>query len=310
MTGTRKVKVKGRMAESLKNNKAPGIVVPLVKELLISKADDPDPYWSATSIHPSEMAKENWCARATWLRLQGELEKPKEPFDFGRENIFGEGNSIHTKWQKWLAETGKLWGDWKCLACDVYVKGSVSPYDDVETGCSSTAHLWQYKEVHMHHGMVYGHSDGALLDSNTLIEFKSVGLGTLRIDAPEFLQRYQHKQDKKTLTDLTNLWRDLSRPLKSHLRQGDVYLWLAKQSGLPFNKIIYVYEFKPNQQVKEFSIKWDAEAERRVKPLIDLAEDIEYALETKQEVPCNISQYGCDQCRVAKPPKRKRNVVR
>jgi hypothetical protein len=303
MTIPRMTRVTGKLGESLRTDAQPGIVIPLVKNMLLAK-HGPDLERRTDVVHPSEMAKPNWCARATWLRIKGDLIPPVEKFDFFQQNIFGEGNTIHAKWQGWLADTGQLWGSWKCKTCGIYADNTNKPESYFTHPClHEETHLdWEYKEVHMMHGLVAGHSDGALLEANCLIEIKSVGLGSIRIDAPEFLARYQ----KDGKTDLTGLWKGLERPLKSHLKQGDVYLWLANKIGLPFDKIVYLYEFKANQLVKEFTIPYN---EERVKPLIDKVDLIEDAIENDNNVPCSISQQGCDQCRAEKP-RRVRNVVR
>jgi rubredoxin len=320
MPRSSRVKVTGQLADSLKNDLAPGIVLPLVKGMLIAK-HGPDTERDWTVIHPSEMAKPDWCTRATWLRITSQIDPPQDKFDFIRTNIFGEGNMIHAKWQKWLAETGKLWGSWECALCHWVYDGTpehpptrdqIEPDGGWAPGTDwycplgygePLAHMWEYKEVHMQHGLVYGHSDGALLDDRALVEIKSVGLGTLRIEAPEFLQRYQ----KDGKTDLTGLWKGLERPLKSHVRQGDVYLWLAQQLGLPFDKIVYLYEFKANQMVKEFTVTYN---EERVQQLVDKAKAIEYAVKSGTECPCSIDPVrGCSACQV--PTKKKvRRVVR
>jgi hypothetical protein len=260
-----RTKVTGKLGESLRNEAQPGIVIPLVKNMLLAK-HGPDLERRTDVIHPSEMAKSDWCARATWLRIKGDLVPPVEKFDFFQKNIFGEGNTIHAKWQGWLKDADARFMD----------------------------------EIPLEYGLVSGHADGGMDD--WLLEIKSVGLGSIRVDAPEFLARYQDGNK----TDLTALWKGLERPLKSHLKQGDVYLWLANQLGLPFDKIVYLYEFKANQLVKEFTIPYN---EERVQPLIDKVYMIQDALKLGMDVPCNISMQGCDKCRAVKP-RKVRNVVR
>jgi hypothetical protein len=117
------------------------------------------------------------------------------------------------------------------------------------------------------------------------------------MDAPELLAKYQ---DGK-MTDLTGLWKAVTRPLKSHLRQGDVYLHLAHVLGLPFTRIVYLYEFKPNQMVKEFTITYDAE---RAKPLIAKAEYVMYAVEHGNPPKC-IKGSGCKDCKAFPQPRRR-----
>ena len=126
----------------------------------------------------------------------------------------------------------------------------------------------------------------------------SIGLGTLRIDAPELLSAHQEGR----MTDLTGLWKAVRRPLRSHLIQGDIYLHLAHILDLPFRQIVYLYEFKPNQLTKEFTIRYDAD---RVKPLIAKAEYVMYAVEHRNPPKCPKGPAGCKQCKaVPRQPRR------
>lgn len=287
----------GKLGEYLSNKASAGVVVPLVKNHLLSKHGlDNTRAWDI--IHPSEMAKSDWCHRATYLRIVSGKPPAVSAFDFGMENIFAEGNSIHAKWQKWLEETGRLWGDWECRVCGDTWKGTTP-----KAFADECFHIWKYMEIPLGlasgEHLIRGHADGAV--DNTLIEFKSVGMGTLRIDAPDILARFQNGSS----TDLQGLWRAIERPLKTHLRQGDIYLWLAEQDGLPFDKISYVYEFKANQQVKEFVIKLD---KKRIEPLLDKADQI-YAAVRKGAQPPDCAFGGCKQCSYFSGEKKKRREI-
>ena len=90
-------------------------VLPMVKEVALRESTD-DGDRDPKVIHPSEMAKPDWCIRATWYRICGWPE-PDRKFNFILENIFAEGNGIHAKFQSWLRGTGKYLGLWECLAC-------------------------------------------------------------------------------------------------------------------------------------------------------------------------------------------------
>jgi hypothetical protein len=303
-TPTRKVRLKdGMLAESLKTKAAPGVVIPLVKEhMLANYVPDRERRWDI--IHPSEMAKEDWCHRATYNRIYNNVPPELEKFDFVQQNIFGEGNGIHTKWQTWLQDTGKLWGEWHCLVCNDGCTGLVPasvPGDCLRDG----GHLWHYAEIplggaHTDFKYIAGHADGAA--DFTRVEFKSVGLGTVRMDAPDILYKYQDGRN----TDLQGLWRAIQKPLKSHLRQGDIYLWLAEQMGYSFTQMAYVYEFKPTQQVKEFLVK---PSTRRIQPLLDKADEITYALQRAGYNPPECVHGGCGQCNV-ETSRKKRRVVK
>lgn len=253
-------------------------------------------------IHPSEMAKPDWCLRATYFRIANREWPDKEKFDFFRENIFATGNDIHTKWQGRIIDAGfPMWGDWECSICDVMVRASLKPSAKYgECIDYHGGHRWEYAEVTLNARselLIAGHSDGGFGD--TLVEIKSIGLGTLRLDSPTLLSRHQDSGS----THLGKLWRDIRKPLKSHLIQGDVYCHLAHVLGLPFTRIVYLYEFKPNQLTKEFVINYDPE---RVKPLIAKAEVVKYAVEHGEPPACNNASGGCSQC---KPYERRRRTV-
>jgi hypothetical protein len=101
--------------------------------------------------------------------------------------------------------------------------------------------------------LIAGHADGAVPHLNALIEIKSVGAGTVRIEAPEIYT----KNTNGTFIDFQGLWKDIKEPFPSHINQGQLYLRLCNLMGLPFDQIIFIYEAKFNQGVKEFVIKYD-----------------------------------------------------
>jgi hypothetical protein len=172
-------------------------VLPAIKEVAL-KESGPDPDRDPFVIHPSEMAKADWCVRATFYRMSGKPEPPRR-FNFVLENIFAEGNGIHSKFQSWLRGTGKLFGLWECASCKTQwtgVSGELPSYPgdcvhcvchlDYENGTypcghdDDRLHVWEYREVRLRVPgcSIVGRADGALEDA--LVECKSVGIGTLR----------------------------------------------------------------------------------------------------------------------------------
>lgn len=275
----------------LQSQKSTGqLVIPTCKQYLMEQ-------WGKSErdivhVHPSEMAKKDWCERSTFCRIHLNR-KIDEKFNFTLQTIFDEGHQIHDKWQSWLKAAGKLWGDWSCMCCERRWHGVSA---DLPRDCWTTAegvyrdHIWRYEEVALETGIMTGHEDGAIEDR--LIEFKSVGIGTLRHDAPDLLQKFYKKPLKGY--DLDGLWSTLKVPLKSHLRQANIYMWMAQEMGgeyARFNRCSIVYEFKPNQQSREFVVPFSEEI---VAPLLDRVAIIEYALETGVPPPCPYG--GCKQC--------------
>lgn len=316
LRGKRRVtKEDNRFADYSSIRSATGLVIPEVKRVLLDRTRDNYGGHRTNIIYPSEMAKTNWCPRATYYRMSGYPE-PESKSSFTLENVFAQGNAIHTKWQNWLAQTGKLWGDWRCSRCSEYVKNSLKPSDHTAGSCVGTGwvklgtshftrdlvnsaqesfpHDWQYKEVTLHSTTlpVSGHADGALVGHNCLIELKSLGVGSLKFEAPKLIEQNTHDAGRKKIVDIDGIWKDFHRPLTSHLKQGNIYLWMAKEMGLPFDKISFIYEFKANQQVKEFTVSYSEEL---------IAEQLDYASDVKRQLeigfPPDCPYGGCGSCR-------------
>jgi hypothetical protein len=302
--GRRRIeKSDGKKFNTLSQQKSSAsLILPIVKEVLLAEHQRNSEKSSrrSNSIFPSEMARSDWCPRATYYRMSGMPEKNASSFSFSLDNVFSEGNRIHAKWQGWLAKTEDLWGDWYCGKCGTRINNSLLPgkedYSNQE--CSSLAlspHIWEYKEVTLKSvtHRISGHADGALLSKNCLIEIKSMGLGTFRFDAPILLKENTYEINGKKITDIEGLWKNLHRPLLSHVKQGNIYLYMAQEMGMNFDEIVFIYEFKANQQVKEFRIK---KSDNILAPMLDRCTAIEYALEVGEPVSC--PHGGCAACRV------------
>jgi len=301
------------MADIAKIRQSQGELLPLLKQIMLDESG-PDEGRRTDVIHPSELCKSDCCHRAITMRILG-WKVPEGTFNFVLENIFAEGNEIHAKWQKRMAKTGRLWGDWKCRACKngpgVWARqtstpdeldtprlapGSTRVYTNVSQGCVGgpyALHDWEYMEVPLTAEDTYlmtGHADGGLDDY--LVEIKSVGVGTLRVEAPKLMAKWLTKtRQGKSIYDLDALWKDLKRPFTTHVRQANLYLWMAREMGLPFDHMVFIYEFKPNQQVKEFSIKLNEEI---LAKLLAQAMIIKRGVDSGVLPPCPAG--GCKQC--------------
>ena len=227
-------------------------------------------------LHPSEMAKADWCHRQSYYRLAGtEPTNPGEKFSFQMETIFAEGHEIHRKWQQWLRDMDRLWGTWECGFCDARWEDTSPIYCP---NCKSPNQV-NYLEVPLEAEdkyLIAGHEDGADTVTNSLIEIKSIGMGTLRLEEPDLLRQYRVETvDGKKIYDLEALWSGLRHPLLSHRKQTGIYLALAKEMGLPFDKVTFLYEYKATQSVKAFTVKYN---EDLIRPLLDKALEVKYAL--------------------------------
>jgi hypothetical protein len=233
-------------------------------------------------IHPSEMAKADWCPRSTYYRIQACRDaddpylKPDERVGVQLLNIFDEGHLIHDKWQKRLRDMGKLWGNWQCIYCKKNYKNCFGP--DFCIKCDSTTLIYREVPLRSEQYLIAGHADGAIPHLDALIEIKSVGAGTVRIEAPDIYAA--HTEGQKI--DLQGLWKAIQEPFPAHVRQGQLYLALCAQMDLPFTKIIFIYEAKFNQGVKEFVVKYDPNYS---KPLLQNAFAIVNALDFGGDIP-------------------------
>lgn len=311
-----KVRARGKLGDFMKIRAKRGLLLPELEKVVLAEAGD-DEDRRQDVIHVSEMSKPDWCPLSTYYRIAG-WTMPDERFSMTLENIYEEGNTIHDKWQNRMRKTGQLYGLWECAMCHEFKICRASELDyrsdpdwADETNPAGTredycplgygeplAHMWEYREVHMdaeETHLITAHADGAMADLNCLVEIKSIGLGTLRLDAPKLLSQNYHKlegSDKKAY-DLDAIWKGLSAPLTSHQRQGQLYLWVAKQAGLPFDTLVFLYEFKPNQQVKEFTVTLVDEI---VQPMLDEARQIKLALDNIHYAPPKCPKGGCKYC--------------
>lgn len=282
------MKLSSSLAERSKARQTPGVLLPAVKEHMLSQfTAESDRRWDI--IHPSELSHQSsFCPRAVYLRItEGPLDIKGSDFNFTTSNIFDEGHAIHAKWQERLRQSTPLFGNWECLVCGMVERAVLEPpgLEFLPDG-GHTTHVWAYREITLDaeaEALLVGHADGGAW--TTLAEFKSVGAGTVRIEAPDIYAAADG--------DLTKLWRDINRPFKTHVNQVDIYLWICKTRGLPFTSAEIIYESKWNQQVKNFTIEY---SEHRSGKLVDQAIAIKYAVDHKEEPACRFPG-TCENCK-------------
>lgn len=236
-------------------------------------------------LHPSEIIKADWCHRYSFYLLKGGKKKQDKP-SLRLQNIFDEGHAIHEKWQNRFYEMGNLYGKFNCIYCKNTTFG-LSPKECEHCGCD----VLEYGEVSLREDSlrIAGHTDGWIknLGEDCLIEIKSIGAGTLRFEAPDLL----YDADG----DITRAWKNIRRPFRSHLLQGQMYLELASRmygDEAP-KEIVFIYELKADQDYKEFTVKANFEIVERV---FNAAKKVVDAVEADSIPKCNVSPDGCKQC--------------
>jgi CRISPR/Cas system-associated exonuclease Cas4 (RecB family) len=148
----------------------------------------------------------------------------------------------------------------------------------------------EYKEVTLSDDSlrIKGHTDGWIkgIGDDTLIEIKSIGIGTIRAEAPSLMQEANG--------DLMKAWGNVRRPFGPHVMQGQMYLELMKRMGHQIDEIVFLYELKADQSYKEFSIKADYELVRHI---FEGAEKVVKAVEAGIAPECsNNPGVGCKDC--------------
>ena len=119
--------------------------------------------------------------------------------------------------------------------------------------------------------LIAGHADAAVHDLDGwdgLVEIKSIGVGTLRFEAPRLYNLYQDGQA------FEDIWWKISRPFNSHIRQGQLYLWM---SWPRYEEIVFIYESKAHQQTKEFVVGYN---KNLIAPLLETAREVTSSVRT------------------------------
>lgn len=253
------------------------LVGALERYVLAQPFDDRDQSY----IHPSDIIKPEWCALAQYHALKGNYVETRDKTTLRLASIFAEGHTIHAKWQNWFKGMGVLYGMWAEVGWDL--SSNVSAEAD-------------YREVPLRSEkhMMRGHADGWIkgLGDDCLIEIKSIGTGTIRMEMPALMAQYNN--------DIDVVWKNIRTPLRSHQLQGQVYLHLCHlmvEEGLleeAPNEIVFLYELKANQEYKEFVVKYNPEY---TADIFDKARDVAWAVENNRPPVCNQnSTKGCKRC--------------
>lgn len=216
-------------------------------------------------LHASEICKQGWCPRASWYKLTG-IQPDKKGRGRISSLVAAEGNEIHERHQNALWSLGILTGMWRCLVCD-HRWWATSP-----TSCASCdTYLIKYAEVPIEDKdlMLIGHGDGLVETSRhgqILLEVKSIGEGSVRIEAPALYQRLIDGD-----VNYSGLWTSIRRPFPTHVRQAMLYL-----RALKMRTAVLLYECKWNQQIKELRIHY---REDTIANIVDGAQQVRRAIE-------------------------------
>jgi hypothetical protein len=272
--------------------------------LLTPGADDG---LSTGALHPSEISHSDWCPRGSYFRLAGVAPHKEAPATHWQMRmIYDEGTEIHRKWQKRIWAIGRLKGTFYCQSCH-YAWGATAP--TVCANCGASQEFLHYHEVPLFNQelKLAGHADG--LDGEDVIEIKSIGINSLRFEAPDLIKNHTHRFNingkSREFLDYDGIWDSIRIPFATHIRQGDLYCYMGG-----YKTVIFLYESKWNQRVKEMVVKHRVE---RIEHLLEQCRQIRWALEGRKIPDCPFG--GCADCQRyeepdARPTARKLTIQR
>lgn len=319
-----------------KKRDADHVLVGPIERMLLEQGDEGSEPRRADVLHVSELAKSSFCPRAAFLRITGALQH-EDSAKMRLQAIFEEGHDVHAKWQRWIRRLGRLYGRWLCVVCESSWMGT-SPEQCVT--CDAPGWKLLYREVPVDCAethFIVGHGDGQLDDKDgPWVEIKTIGIGTVRMEAPALLSKYSHKgvhlddidrllewvtgqyreeflSDGKIAAEIDDipsqllsrwvdfdaLWKNIRRPFPSHLRQGHCYAGL-----MGVDEVVFVYEYKPNQAHKQFVIEASPEI---YEPMLETALDVKWAVEHDRPPKC--PHVGCKECGESEQGSRGRSAT-
>ena len=124
-----------------------------------------------------------------------------------------------------------------------------------------------------------------------MIEIKSVGVNTLRFEAPQLIKNHSYKVNingrNREFIDYDGLWDSIRVPFPSHIRQAHLYSYM----GAPPTEI-FLYECKWNQRSKEMVVKY---REERIADRLDWCREIVNGLSDGNIPECPFG--GCSDCK-------------
>jgi len=260
-----------------------------VQRLLLRPGGENGPRVDA--LHPSEISHSDWCPRASYYRLSGRKEHSEQAGSYWQlQMVFDEGKEIHHKWQKRIWDLGRLAGTFYCQECH-YAFPALAPQECEK--CHRPRQSLRYHEVPLFNQTLNmaGHADGLDTWDGPIIEIKSIGLGTLRFEAPGLIKDHTYDFNingkSRAFLDYDGLWDSIRHPFPSHVRQGDFYCYMSRK----YQEVLFLYECKWNQKVKEMIVRYRVE---RIQDRLDQCSRIVMALQGGPIPPCPFD--GCADC--------------
>ena len=282
-----KVRPSFGLTELLANRKAPSLLLADIRGHVLEQARVSDR--DAHVLHPSDICRTDWCPHAAVEKLRGRAVTPQRT-SFRREAVFAYGHDAHARWQRWLAEMHLLEGTWLCQSRRERFYARAPHACAV---CGGQDHLYEELALTDPELLIAGRTDGYIPDRAALVEVKTIGEGTIRHADPALLARHRVETPRGVITDFAGLWGAIHRPFTAHLKQGLLYVHLARVMGLPVERIGFIYDSKMTQDAKEFTVSYD---KALIRPVLDAARAVKLAMDGDGPDPPCKAPGACKDC--------------
>lgn len=205
-----------RSSESLskiRNKVEPFSIIPYLAEYA-EKLNFEDDGRAKGVFHPSEISKEHFCPRAWCIAHKYEhLVEKRIPMTL--RITFDIGHYLHAMMQKYLSQTGLLWGKYRCQVCNTLIKGFLGYMTKC---CSCGENDWEYIEprIDNEEWNIHGRTDGILIP-------------------PEMNRKYVF--EFKTSNSRT--YTGLKESMGAHKNQASIYMWCLEQDRIDNLRLLY-----------------------------------------------------------------------
>lgn len=272
-----KLKPGKHLADELKRRNS-GTLLNQARAVIVDRAAGKDQARANDGlIHGSEVAAADWCATRAYFRLTEQYDITTDKSYWRRISVFEEGEHAHRRWQAALKDVREdaegnqvfLFGDWHCLACSHRVYDSIPPDSCANCGALPGAIIYDEVRVTIDGLPFIGHGDAEVRVVNRSmeehaegVEVKTLGVGTVRWYAPHLIPKHTCECG---VLDMPKLWRNVTSPFPSHIRQSMLYGHLRG-----WEKVHIWYDSKVDQASKDFILGVDHDV---VGPMVQDIED-------------------------------------
>jgi len=205
-------------------------------------------YAKRVHLSPSMLHK---CQREIVFRFVGMPEESSYKSSGASQRILDNGSGFHRRMQRYYGDMGVLWGNWKCTSCPGHVDHEAIAHVDeelVHTGCEFEACFKPQcprsfsRETEISPSIKY---------QELRFEITELNLSG-KCDGIIYINDVRCGIELKSMRE--DYWKILVGPTENNLVQGCTYIL-----GLNLEYMIYQYENKNDQKIKEFVLKRDDE---------------------------------------------------